>query len=438
MIEDEVKVASAAHFLEEAEDSLIYAYYTDLNKSGLTPELPAVYQEFADVFDEKTEDFLPPHQGKLNHHIKLLLHTTPPFEPLYNLSEQELRVLKNYIDKHLQSGYIIWSKSSAASSILFIKKKNDSLQLCMNYWGLNAIIIKNKYLISLILEILNQLNRACIFTKLDLWEVYNLIWIHESDEWKTAFRSHYDSFKFKVMPFRLINAPATFQFYIDRTLQRLLNEFVIVYLDDILIYSESEADHKAHVRQVLNHLHESDLFVKLKKCAFHVHQVKYLRYIIFPQGLSMNSIQVATVQNWLTPHSVKDVQSFLGFCNFYRWFIKEYSQMTHALTEVTKKTTPFQWSEQTEESFQKLKQAFQAASLLAQFNSNESIFIETDVSDYAIEGILSQWELNTHHHSVAFFSCKLQPAERNYDTSDQELLMIVTSFKAWRHYLKGS
>ena len=127
------------------------------------------------------------------------------------------------------------------------------------------------------------------------------------------------------MPFRLVNASATFQFYIDQILQKLLNEFVIIYLNDILIYSESEADHEGHVKQVLNHLHESDLFVKLKKCAFHVHQMKYLEYIISPQSLSMNLTWVATVQNWLTLHSVKDVQSFLSFCNFYWWFIKKYS-----------------------------------------------------------------------------------------------------------------
>ena len=171
IIEDDVKVVSAAHFLKEAEGSLIYVYYADLKKSDIRLEILTVYWDFSDVFDEKAEDILPSHWEELDHHIKLLLHTTPPFRLLYNLSEQELTVLKNYIDKHLRSGFITCFKSSAASLILFIKKKNNSLQLCVNYRCLNIIFIKNKYSISLISEILDCLDRAWIFTKLDLWGV---------------------------------------------------------------------------------------------------------------------------------------------------------------------------------------------------------------------------------------------------------------------------
>ena len=355
VIEDQIEVATAAHFLKEAEDNLIYAYYADFNEARPNSSLPSTYQKFADVFDEKAEEVLSPHQSELDHLIELLLNIIPLFRSLYNLSEEELWVLKNYIDQHLRSGFITRSKSPAASLILFMKKKDGSLHLCVNYWALNAISVKNKYLISLISEILNCLGWAWIFTKLDLHEVYNLIWIRESDEWKTAFRTRYSSFEFKVMPFSLMNAPATFQFYINRSLQGLLNEFMIIYLDDILIYSESEEDHEKHVRQVLHHLRESDLFVKLKKCTFHISQVKYLEYIISPQGISMNPARVDTVQDWLTLRSVKDVQSFLSFCNFYHRFIKGYSEVTHALTELTKKVITFEWDAEAVRSFQKLK-----------------------------------------------------------------------------------
>ena len=437
ILSDQIEVASAAHFLKEAEDNPICVYYADFNELKTTSLLSSMYAEFTDVFDEKAEDVLPPHWGELNHHIDLLLSTSSPFRPLYNLSEEKLQVLKNYIDKHLHSEFITRFKSSAASSILFMKKKDDSLHLCVNYRGLNAISIKNKYSISLISEILNRLSWAQIFMKLNLWEAYNLIWIWEEDEWKTAFWTQYGSFKFKVMPFSLMNAPATFQSYIDRSLQGLLNEFVIIYLDDILIYSESEENHQKHIEQVLHQLRESRLFVKLKKCIFHVSQVKYLSYIISPQGISMNSAWVNTVKSWSTLRSVKDVQSFLGFCNFYCRFIKEYSRIAHALTELIKKATPFQWGEEAALSFEMLKTAFLNALLLAQFNSEEYIFMKTDVSDFTVSDILSQWGTDTHWHPVAFFSCKLQPAECNYDTPDQELLVIVTSFWAWRHYLKG-
>ena len=436
IIEDQIEVTSAVLFLKEVKENLIYVYNADLNEPGVRLKISTVYQEFSDVFNEKAENILPPHWEELNHHIELLLHITLSFRPLYNLSEQELTVLKNYINKHLRSEFITCSKSSAASLILFIKKKNDSLRLCVNYRGLNAIFIKNKYLISLISEILDHLSCTHIFMKLDLWETYNLIQIWKEDEWKTAFHTQYDSFKFKVMPFRLMNASVTFQSYIDWALQSLLNEFIIVYLNDILIYSESESDHERHVRQILDCLCESDLFIKLKKCAFHVKQVEYLKYIISSQGLSMNLTWVITVQKWPIPHSVKNVQSFLRFCNFYRHFIKSYSEVTHTLMKSMKKITPFHWSEGTEDSFWNLKQAFQTAPLLAQFDLKKSIFLKTDVSDYAVSDILSQCDSDTHWHSVTFFSRKLQSAECNYDTPDQELLTVITSFKMWRHYLK--
>ena len=438
ILPDWIEVASAAHFLKEAEDNPICVYYADFDELKTTSLLLTMYTEFTDVFNEKAEDVLPSHWGELNHHIELLLNTSSSFRPLYNLSEEELQVLKNYIDKHLCFRFINRFKSPAASSILFMKKKNDSLHLCVNYCSLNAISIKNKYSIPLISEILNHLSWVWIFMKLNLWEVYNLIWIWEGDEWKTAFWTQYDSFKFKVMPFSLVNAPATFQFYIDCSLQELLDEFVIIYLNDILIYSESEENHQKHIEQVLHQLRESRLFIKLEKCIFHVSQVKYLRFIISSQGISMNLTWVNTVKDWLTLCSVKDVQSFLGFCNFYRRFIKEYSGIVHALTELTKKAIPFQWGEKAVLSFEMLKTAFLDALLLAQFNSEVPIFIETDVSDFTVSDILSQWEMNMHHHSVTFFSCKLQPAECNYDMSDQKLLVIVTSFWAWRHYLKSA
>ena len=434
-ITESIEAATAEHFYEEAQGNAIYACYTgeDLGRA-----IPASYADFADVFNEAADEILPPHRGDLDHAIELLPGTSPPFGPLYNLSEQELQSLKTYLDRNMATQYINRSKSSAGAPILFVKKKDGSLRLCVDYRGLNAISIRDKYPIPLVSEILDRLSQAKIFTKLDLRGAYNLIRIRKGDEWKTAFRTRYGSFEYNVMPFGLANAPATFQSYIDRALHGLLDDFVIVYLDDILIYSEEIGQHENHVRATLARLRDSGLFVKLEKCTFGEESVEYLGFIISPQGLNMDKTRVSTVQDWPLPCSVKDIQAFLGFCNFYRRFIHNYSKIAFPMTQLTRNKTPFEWSEAAERSFTDLKQAFCDAPLLAQFNYKEPTYLETDASEFAMGGILTQKAPDTHRHPVAFFSRKFTAAERNYGTPDQELLAIVACFKNWRHYLEGA
>ena len=437
-IRDKIELADPYQFIEEAEDSPIFLYCVEVDEMGKVA-LPNEYQNFADVFNEAAGDILPPHRNDLDHAIDLVPGKNPPFGPLYNLSEYELSVLKDYIDKNLKTGYISRSKSPAGAPILFVKKRDGSLRLCVDYRGLNAVSIKNKYPIPLISEILDRLQKARIFTKLDLRGAYNLIRIKEGDEWKTAFRTRYGSYEYRVMPFGLANAPATFQSYINRALQQFLDMFAIVYLDDILIYSEQLSQHSYHVQQVLQALRDNGLFVKLDKCAFSQSSVEYLGFIISPQNVSMDLNRVSTIQDWPTPMRLKEVQAFLGFCNFYRRFIRGYSDLARALTELTKKDTQFQWGELEEKSFNDLKLAFTKAPLLAQFDPTKPIWIETDASNYAVSGIISQkGAKDEHKHPIAFHSRKLNSAERNYGTPDHELLAIVTCFRVWRQYLEGS
>ena len=205
--------------------------------------------------------------------------------------------------------------------------------------------MKDKYPISLITEILDHLSHTTVFTKLDLRGAYNLIQIQEGNEWKTAFCTQYGSFEFQVMPFSLANAPSTFQSYIDHALQQFLDRFIIVYLNDILIYSVDHATHSDQIQQVLQALWEHSLYTKLDKCAFSQDSVEYLGFLVSPQGLGMDPAQITTVTEWLTLMSVKEVQSFLGFCNFYWWFIVHYSKVALPLTELTRKTSPYEWNE---------------------------------------------------------------------------------------------
>ena len=302
--------------------------------------------EYADVFSENEINELSPHKESFDHFIDLLFEKNSSFESIYNLSENELKMLKDYIDKNFVNEFIARSKSSVEASILFIKKKNDELKLCVDYRELNAISIKNKYFISLVINILNRLKRTKIFTKLDIREVYNLIRIKFEDEWKTAFKTRYENFEYRVLSFELTSGFATFQFYIDRALTNCFDKFCICYLNDILIYSNNVREHNDHVKTVLTALRKHRLFVKLEKCSFERDWVNYLRFIINTEDIIMNSAKMKTIMFWSTSKSIKEMQSFLEFCNFYRRFIQKYSEVTLSMTNDTK-MIKFLWTKNT-------------------------------------------------------------------------------------------
>ncbi|KAG1536699.1 hypothetical protein G6F49_012934 [Rhizopus delemar] len=285
---------------------------------------------------------------------------------------------------------------------------------------------------------MDRLSTAKVYTKLDIRNAYHRIRIAEGDEWKTAFRTKYGLFEYTVMPFGLTNAPASFQGLINDTLREFLDLFVVVYLDDILIYSENLTDHYNHVNLVLEKLRGAGLYAKAEKCEFDVTEVEFLGFKISPKGIFMDQSKVSAITNWPTPRSVHDIQVFLGFSNFYRRFIQDYSKLTVPMTALTKKNVPFVWSTEADQSFQQLKTAFTSAPILHHFDPSSKIIIETDASDFAIAGVLSQYGSDSLLHPVAFYSRKLNTTEVNYDIYDKELLAIIECFKTWRHYLQGA
>ena len=240
------------------------------------------------------------------------------------------------------------------------------------------------------------------------------------------------------MPFGLCNGPASFQNYINDTLREYLDDFCTAYLDDILIYSDNEAEHEIHIKRVLQKLEEAGLQADITKCAFHVTQVPYLGLIITTEGVKMDSAKVDTIINWPTLMNVKDVQSFLGFANFYRRFIYGYSKIAALLTHLTCKDVAFKWSSECEDAFNTLKRAFTSDVILCHYNSDLKLVMKTDASDYVSGGILLQYDENGVLHPVAYFSKKHSPAECNYEIYDKELMAIIRTFKEWRPELKGS
>ena len=292
--------------------------------------------EYANVFNKNEINELSPHKEFFDHFIDLLLEKNSSFESIYNLSENELKMLKDYINKNFANEFIARFKFSIETSILFIKKRNDELRLCVDYRKLNAISIKNKYLISLIINILNRLKRTKIFTKLNIREAYNLIRIKFENEWKTTFKTKYENFEYRVLSFELTSNFVTFQFYIDRALTNCFDKFCICYLNDIFIYSNNVREHNDHVKTVLTALRKHRLFVKLEKCSFERNWMNYLRFIINTEDIVMNSAKMKMIMSWSTSKSIKKMQSFLEFCNFYRRFIQKYSEVTLSMTNDTK------------------------------------------------------------------------------------------------------
>lgn len=428
----------AKAFIHAAKEGSTFAIYAaPISESVKTSSgIPSQYQDYQDVFEKKNADILPEHRP-YDCSIDLKEGTQPPFGPIYSLSQDELAELKTYIDENLAKNFIRHSKSPAGAPILFVKKKDGSLRMCVDYRGLNKITIKNRYPLPLISGLLDQLNQAKIYTKIDLRGAYNLVRIKEGDEWKTAFRTRYGHFEYNVMPFGLTNAPAAFQHLMNDVFREFLDNFVVCYLDDILIYSKNVEEHEIHVRQVLQKLRDAGLYAKMEKCVFHTTQVDFLGYIISNDGLMMDSKKVQTIMDWKIPKTVRDVQCFLGFANYYRIFIKDFSRVAAPLTRLTSKDK-FQWNQEAEAAFEALKTSFVSAPVLYRVDFSKVFFMETDASDFALGAVLSQMGTDDKLHPIAFHSRKFSAAEINYEIHDKELLAIVDSFQEWRHYLEGA
>ena len=357
---------------------------------------------------------------------------------MYSLSPSELEALRIFIDENVRSGFIKPSNSPHGAPILFVKKKDGSLRLCVDYRGLNKITKKDRYPLPLISDLLDTPRKARLYTKIDLRHAYHLVRVADGEEWKTTFRTRYGSFEWLVMPFGLSNAPAVFERFMNDIFSDLLDVCVIVYLDDILIYSDDMSQHKKHVKEVLRRLRQHGLYANAEKCEFHKDTVEYLGFILSPNGLLMSKEKVQTIIDWPEPRKVKDVQSFLGFANFYRRFIFGYSEITIPLTRLTRKNAPWNFDSNCRAAFEKLKEEFTHAPVLTHWIPDAKIILETDASDYALAAIFSVYTPDGEIHPVAFHSRSFNPAELNYDTHDKELLAIFEAFKHWRQYFEGS
>ncbi len=405
-----------------------------VSSDDATSTIPEELQQFANVFSEKEAAMLPPRRD-FDHAIPLIPETKPKFGPIYALSIIEQQALQKYITENLKKGFIQPSQSPAASPILFVKKKDGSLRLCVDYRQLNAITIKNRYPLPLIPEILDKVSGHKVFSKIDLRGAYNLVRIKAGDEWKTAFRTRLGLYEYKVMPFGLSNAPASFQSLMDNTFSDLLDISMIAYLDDILVFTPDRESHVIALQQIFQRLAKANLYANQEKCVFFTNSIEFLGFQISAAGFSMSPDKIDAVKSWAIPINVKQVQSFLGFVNFYRRFIPFCSNITAILSNLTKKNTPFVWTSEHTQAFDRLKNFFSSSTFLKHFDGSQPCYVHTDASDYAIGVVISQ---TAEFRPVAYASRRLSDAEVNYDIFDKEFLAVVYAFRQFRHWLIGS
>lgn len=412
-----------------------------INASGTPPDGAAPdprveqYKEkYPRVFREELEG-LPQVESGIEHHIHIYPGSSPVARAPYRLSVADENELKRRIRELLKSGHIQPSVSPWAAPILFVKKKDGTLRFCVDYRGLNKVTVRDQHALPVPEDQLRRLSGAKIFTKLDLRSGYYQVKVAEEDVNKTAFTSAYGSYEFLVMPFGLTNAPATFMRLMNKVLAEYIHEFVVVYLDDILIYSQNEADHEQHVDLILKRLAEFDLAVKLSKCSFFQSEVEYLGFVVSDQGVSMSEEKVKAILDWPVPKNKRDVRSFLGLTGFYRQFIRKYAHVAAPLHSLTKATTDFHWQKRQQNAFNDLKQAVSTAPVLQVYDKDKPCVVYTDASDIAAGAVLMQAGPTGEMHPVAFYSHKLHGAEMRYDARSREFLAIKLAACKWRPYL---
>ena len=360
----------------------------------------------------------------------------PKARPLRNHTAAELEILRERIKELLDRGFIQPSTSPYGSSILFVKKSDGGLRLCVDYRGLNDNNIKNRAPLPSISEMRNRLAGAKYFTKLDLKDGYHNIRIRPTDIHKTAFKCRYGHFEYTVIPFGLANAPAVFSNMMNRVLVSVLDICVISYLDDILIYSATAPQHEQDVKTVLGLLAKEKLFLKASKCSFHKDEVVFCGHYVGRKGIRPTEDKVRAMSVRPRIRTVKDIQSYLGSVVWFQDFIPDYAAITEPITRLLAKSAQFGWGVEQEDAITILIHLITTAPVLNYFDPTLDTYVYSDASEFAIGG----WVGQKHHdgiHPVAFWSRKLTPSERKYHVYEKELLALIAIIEKQSHLLRG-
>ncbi|WVZ88354.1 hypothetical protein U9M48_034885 [Paspalum notatum var. saurae] len=381
-----------------------------------------VVSEFPDVFPDSLPG-MPPERD-IEFSIELVPGTAPIYKKAYRISGVELLEVKKQIDELLEKGFIRKSTSPWASPVLLTEKKDGTLRMCVDYRGLNAVTVKNKYPLPRIEDLFDQLKGACVFSKIDLRSGYHQLRIRPSDIPKTAFISRYGLYEYTVMSFGLTNAPAFFMYMMNSVFMEYLDKFVVIFIDDILIYSKTEEEHEEHLRLVLQKLREHKLYAKFSKCDFWIEEVKFLGHVISNGGIAVDQSKVSEVQNWKIPEDVKGIRSFLGLAGYYRRFIEGFSKIAKPMTALLEKNIKFQWTSACQKAFEELKKRLTTAPVLTFPDMHKPFSVYCDASRLGLGCVLMQ-----EGKVIAYASRQLRDHEKNYPTHDLELAAVVHALK---------
>jgi hypothetical protein len=349
-----------------------------------------IVSEFPDVFLEELPG-MPP-ERKVEFAIELIPGTAPIFKRAYRVSGPELVELKKQIDELLEKGYIRPSTSPWAAPVLFMEKKDGTKRMCIDCRALNEVTVKNKYPLPRIEDLFDQLRGASVFSKIDLRSGYHQLRIRPADISKTTFITKYGLYEFMVMSFGLPNAPAYFMYLMNSVFIDYLDKFVVVFIDDILIYSQNEQEHEKHLRKVLQRLRHCQLYAKLSKCEFWISEVLFLGHIINQDGLAVDPKKVAAILDWKAPKDVQGIKSFIGMAGYYRRFIEGFSKIARPMTVLLAKKVEFKWTPTCQESFEMLKQKLTIAPVLVLPDVHKPFSVYGDASYTRLGCVLMQEE----------------------------------------------
>ncbi|KAI4313065.1 hypothetical protein MLD38_037841 [Melastoma candidum] len=405
------------------------AYLSTNSNPSLPSVVVSLLQEFDDVFPKEMPAELPPIRG-IEHQIDFIPGAPIPNRPAYRYSPQEAKELQKQVDELLSKGYVRESMSPCSLPVLLVPKKDGTWRMCVDCRAVNKITVKYRYPIPRLDDMLDELHGSTVFSKIDLKSGYHQIRMKEGDEWKTAFKTKNGLYEWLVMPFGLTNAPSTFMRLMNHVLRAYIGKFVVVYFDNILIFSKNEHDHVNHLRSVLEALRHEKLYANLKKCEFFLESVVFLGFVVSSRGVEVDEEKVRAIREWPTPTTISEVRSFHGLAGFYRRFVRDFSTIASPLTDIIKKDVGFQWGTEQEKAFKTLKEKLSSAPLLMLPDFSKPFEIECDASGIGIGSVLMQ-----EKRPIAYFSEKLNGAALNYSTYDKELYTLVRALETWQHYL---